>query len=73
MKNMYDQIEIKQVRRLELSFQAILKVEKNLPLSVHLPMLLPQTGHRPHKVAFGKEPQYNIERVMSWDFHEQLP
>ena len=64
---MYDQIEIKQVHRLKssISFQAILKVEKNLPLSVHLPMLLPQMGHRPHKVAFGKEPQYNIERAMS--------
>ena len=61
---MYNQIEIKQVRRFEF-FQVILKVEKNSPLSVHLPMLLPQTGHRPHKVAFGKEPQYNIERVMS--------
>ena len=72
MKNMYNQIEIKQVCRSEsesyitsISFQVILKVEKSSPLSVHLPMLLPQTGHRPHKVAFDKEPQYNIERVMS--------
>ena len=38
---------------------------ENSPLSVHLPTLLPQMGHRPHKVAFGKEPQYNKERVMS--------
>ena len=64
MKNMYNQMKISP-GVISISFQVILGVEKNLPLSVHLPMLLPQTGHRPHKVAFGKEPQYNIERVMS--------
>ena len=64
MKNMYNQMKISP-GVISISFQGTLGVEKNLPLSVHLPMLLPQTGHRPHKVAFGKEPQYNIERVMS--------